>query len=398
MSNSLKQSELYAAQDWRTLYQAFTNINFNATDPVSINQSLREYAQKAYPEDFNDWNEASSFVAHIDLLSWLAGTVAFRQDVAARENFLETAESRESILKLARFLSYVPSRNIPLRGLAKIIQIQSDDDLIDSSGNNLNNQIVLWNDPDNLDWNEQFTLIMNSAFIQTNPFGVPLETANIGNIKTQNYRVNTPNTALPLYGFQCSVNSRNLPFELTTTDISTSNGFTELFPSNNNSFQLTYRNDGQGFGSNNTGFFSYWTQGTLQNQVFNIDNPRENTIIDVNVSNINNNDIWVETIDENGNSLLTWTKVPGLFTDNVVFNAIPPANRNIYQVITRDNDQISLKFSDGLFGNIPTGRIRVWYRVSNGDNQILYPKDMNRLTATIPYVNSAGLLLSLIHI
>jgi hypothetical protein len=233
---------------------------------------------------------------------------------------------------------------------------------------------------------------MNSAFIQTNPFGVPLETANIGNIKTQNYRINTPNTALPLYGFQCQVNSRNLPFELTTVDISASNGFTELFPSNNNSFQLTYRNDGQGFASNNTGFFTYWTQGTLQNQVFNIDNPRENTIIDVNVPNINNNDIWVETIDENGNILIAWTKVPGLFTDNVVFNAVPPANRNIFQVITRDNDQISLKFSDGLFGNIPTGRIRIWYRVSNGDNQILYPKDMTRTTVTIPYVNSAGLL------
>ncbi|RYF02711.1 MAG: hypothetical protein EOO77_32205, partial [Oxalobacteraceae bacterium] len=70
-----RQSELFLSKDWLVLYQAFTQVNFNASDPNSINQSLRDYIAVNYPEDFNDWIESSEFVAIIDLLSWLAGTL-----------------------------------------------------------------------------------------------------------------------------------------------------------------------------------------------------------------------------------------------------------------------------------------------------------------------------------
>src|ERR1700739_2638712 len=106
MSISARQSELFAGEVWTVLYNAFPQINFNATDPVSINQALQNYIQVNYPENYNDWIVSSEFVAIIDLLSWLAGTLAFKTDLAARENFLDSAEARESILRLARFLSY----------------------------------------------------------------------------------------------------------------------------------------------------------------------------------------------------------------------------------------------------------------------------------------------------
>ncbi len=129
--SSVRQSELFVSEDWLVLYRAFTQVNFNASDPPSINAALRQYIQTNYPEDFNDWTESSEFVAILDLLSWLAGTLAFKTDINARENFLETATARESILRLARFLSYNPHRNQPATGLLKIVEVETDDDVID---------------------------------------------------------------------------------------------------------------------------------------------------------------------------------------------------------------------------------------------------------------------------
>jgi hypothetical protein len=58
-SQATRQSELFAGEDWTVLYRAFTQINFNAYDPASINAALRNYIQANYPEDFNDWSENS---------------------------------------------------------------------------------------------------------------------------------------------------------------------------------------------------------------------------------------------------------------------------------------------------------------------------------------------------
>jgi hypothetical protein len=164
MSQSLRQSELFAGQDWQVLYRAFTQINFNASDPASINEALRDYIRSNYAEDFSDWIESSEFIAIIDLLSYLAGTLAFKSDINARENFLESAEARESILRLARFLSYNPRRNYPARGLLKLQAIRTDDDVYDASGNNLQNRLLQWNNADDPDWFERFVLTLNSAF------------------------------------------------------------------------------------------------------------------------------------------------------------------------------------------------------------------------------------------
>ena len=80
MAVNFRQQNLFLGENWTTLYRAFSQINFNASDPPSINAALRQYIQTNYPEDFNDWIESSEFVAIIDLLSWLAGNLAFKTD------------------------------------------------------------------------------------------------------------------------------------------------------------------------------------------------------------------------------------------------------------------------------------------------------------------------------
>src|ERR1700759_1902214 len=157
---------------------------------------MTDYIRLNYPENFNDWIDSSEFIALIDLLAYLGESLAFRIDINARENFIDTATRRESILRLARFLSYSPQRNVPPTGLVKLVQLQTNDDVFDSFGNNLNNQPIIWNDPTNDNWFEQWILVLNNSFISTNPFGTPLIEATVNGIDTQLYRLNNiPNGA-----------------------------------------------------------------------------------------------------------------------------------------------------------------------------------------------------------
>jgi hypothetical protein len=390
LGQSVRQSELFAGNDWRVLYRAFTNINFNASDPQSVNLALRQYIQQNYPEDFNDWIESSEFVALIDLLSWLAGSINFRLDINARENFLDTAEARESILRLARFLSYQPHRNQGARGLLKLVSVQTDDDVIDGFGTNLNNASILWNDPDNPDWFEQFTLILNNALIGTNPFGIPLKQGLVGGITTQLYRVNNAIGSDAVYPFNSLVNGSNTDFEIVNMDFDINGGFFERDPDFDAAFNFCYRNDGNGNASANTGFFLFFKQGTLNKSVFNLATPIENRVIDISVDGINQTDVTVQTVNDAGSILQDWTQVPVLITDNITYNAVPASIRNIYQVVTRDNDQISVRFSDGRFGAVPIGNIRIWYRVSAGDGSLIRPQDMQNIQIIVPYTNARG--------
>jgi hypothetical protein len=388
MSATERQTDLFAGELWTVLYQAFPSINFNASDPVSINQALQNYLQINYPENFNDWIISSEFVAIIDLLSWLAGTLAFKTDIAARENFLDTAEAKESVLRLARFLSYNPSRCQTASGILKITAVSTNNDVYDSFGNDLINTTINWNDPNNANWFEQFTYVMNDAFVTTNPFGVPLSQGTVSSIATQLYRVNglTSNDTL---GFSSTVSGVAMDFEVCDGDFLSGGTLFERDPNPNvNAFQLYYLNDNNGYSSSRTGFFLLFKQGSTQSQTFNISIPIENQLLSIAVQNINQTDVWVDTVDDSGNVLIDWTMVPAIFNSNVTYNSIPINQRNIFSVITGTNDQITVRFSDGRFGNAPSGNVKVAYRVSNGLSYQIKAQEINNVQLPVQYINS----------
>lgn len=395
MSQSVRQSELFSGPDWQVLYRAMTTINFNASDPGSINRSLVQYLQTNYPEDFSDWIASSEFVAIIDLLSWLAGVLAFKTDINARENFLEAAEARESILRLARFLSYTPRRNFAARGLLKLVEIQTDDDVYDAFDSNLRGQRIIWNNPDDPDWFERFVLILNSAFVPTNPFGVPLKQGSVAGVRTHTYRLNASFGDAPL-SFARNVAGVSMPFEAINLDFDESRGFIERNPNLSAALHMLFRTDGNGNASPSTGFFIGFKQGALRRYDINIDYPVENRVIDLSESNINETDVWVQSLNDDDTAAYDWDKVPAIFSDNVTFNALPPGIRNIFSVITRDDDKASLRFADGRFGNAPVGKMRVWYRISNGLSYTIRPQEMDRVEITIPYVNARGVARNLL--
>jgi len=399
VSQQQRQKQLFAAEDWQVIYQAFTQVNFSAYDFPTIRSAMVEYIRLNYPEDFNDWTESSEFVAIIELLAYLGQSLAFRMDLNTRENFLDTAQRRDSIFRLARMLNYQPQRSIPSAGILKVSQIVSNEDIYDANGLNLKNTPINWNDQNNPDWQEQFTLVLNASLNSTNYFGNPTKSGVVNNIPTELYALN--NTAIPTSAvpFTSAVGGNNMNFELANPDFNDATGgnatvlgttgyFFERDPNPINSWYVIYQNDGNGYDSANTGFFLFFKQGTIGFADYQLDLPIANRLIDVTVSGINQTDVWVQNINTAGLVTANWSQVPNVNGFNVIYNSISKSIRNIYSVITRDfngADQISLRFADGNFGTVPVGLLRVWYRVSNGLQYQIRPTDMTNLKFNFSY-------------
>lgn len=391
MAQNPRQTNLFVAEDWTVVYKAFQQVNFASYDFDSIRTVLIEYIRTNYPEDFNDWIESSEFVAIIDLLAYLGQSLAFRMDLNTRENFLDTAESKDSILRLARMLSYTPQRNFPAFGLVKIKSVQTNEPLLDSENINLSGIQIDWNSATNADWLEQFLLVLNAAFNPSNPFGTPVKSGTVSSIQTEIYELNNVLGANVVYPFKTSVSGLAVPMEIVNGDFEDLGSFSELEPDPFKAFRTIYRNDGAGNDSISTGFFLPIKQGDLRFQDIELSIPIENRVIDINVNNVNQTDVWFQEINEFGQVITEWTQVPTVApSSNIIFNAIDKAERDIFTVLPRDKDQISYRFADGRFGNIPQGVYRAWYRVSNGLVLKIKPQDIQNFSVTIPYTNTIG--------
>jgi len=390
MSATDRQNRLLVNQDWTKIYQSFRNADFQSYDFENLRRTMIDYIRQNFPEDFNDYIESSEYLALIDLIAYVGQSIAFRVDLNARENFLELASRRDSILRLARMLGYNAKRNIPAQGLLKITNITSTENIIDSNGRNLANQVVTWNDPTNSNWYDQFIAVMNAAFSSTQQFGNPSDSATINGIQTEQYRFSASNNNVPVYSFSKTVNGTAMDFEVTSTTFSGQNYIYEESPKVANRIACVYQNDGQGNGSNATGFFFNFTQGTLNQGTFAISQPTTNQSIDFASSNINNNDVWLYRLDANNIESEPWTKVPALSGNNIIYNSVIKSVRNIFSVTTKAGDQISINFSDGKFGNMPLGTFRAYYRISNGQSYTINPADIRGVTLSIPYTSNTN--------
>ena len=262
MSSTNRQNRLLVAEDWSKVYQSFRNADFKSYDFDNLRRTMINYLRQNYPEDFNDYIESSEYLALIDLIAFLGQNIAFRIDLNARENFLELASRRESILRLARLLSYNPKRNIPANGLLKMESITTSEDVIDSNGTNLNGQTIIWNDPSNPNWREQFERVLNASLPINSPYGRPIKKDLVEDIPTDQYRLNASNSDVPVYTFSKNVDGRNLQFQIVSTDV-TDGIISEEAPLPGNSLAFLYRDDGRGAGSSNSGFFVHFRQGIL---------------------------------------------------------------------------------------------------------------------------------------
>lgn len=396
--------ELNIAENWERAYDAFQQINFKAWDFETVKQSLLDYLKLYYPEDFNDYIETSDMVMLIELFAYIAELLAYRIDLNSHENFLTTAERKESVLRLAKFISYNASRNIPARGLVKLTSIRTTENVIDSKGNNLVNRTVRWNDPNNPDWKEQFILIMNKVLEQDVGTVLPTDRRQVQDVLFELYTfINNPidNNTIR---YNVNVSDETFPMELVSSTL-TDFGPAEKRPEKNQKMSILYLRDGLGDSSDNTGFFFLTKQGQLQNQRLFFDGVLPNQKVDISASNINQTDIWLNNIDSETGEILSggesfgqiregeWEQVDIANTQNVLFNTAP--NRNKFEVETLNNDSIRLIFGDGNFSSIPSGSFDLWYRVSDttslGEESLVIPKSaIQNTSGSFAYNGSDG--------
>ena len=119
MAQTARQAALFGVEDWKRLYQTYREADFQSYDFETLRKSFVDYLQLYYPETFNDYIESSEFIAILDVMAFMGQSLAFRNDMNTRENFLDTAERRDSVVRLANLVSYTPKRNTEAQGFLK---------------------------------------------------------------------------------------------------------------------------------------------------------------------------------------------------------------------------------------------------------------------------------------
>jgi hypothetical protein len=388
MATTSRQTAIFGVEDWKRIYQTYREADFQSYDFETLRKSFVDYLRLYYPETFNDYIESSEFIALLDVMAFMGQSLAFRTDLNTRENYLDTAERRDSVVKLANLVSYTAKRNTEATGYLKVFSVSTTENIIDFNGINLANLTINWADPTNLNWQEQFTTIINSALTNTQKFGNPGNRQTILGVDTQEYTINLVPGFLPVIPYTATVDTVNMPFEVVNATSAGADFVYEPPPLPNGQFNVLFRNDQQGFLSNNTGFFFLFKQGVLQNQDFNLPERIDNRAVAINIEGINNTDVWLYQLDNLGNISELWERVQSVYAAAV--EQLAPGTRPIYSVTSRTNDQITLNFGDGIFATIPVGTFRTYVRASNGLTYIINPVEMQSVSVPISYVSRTG--------
>ena len=390
MVTTARQTAIFGVEDWKRLYQAYREADFQSYDFETLRKSFVDYLRLYYPETFNDYIESSEFIAILDLMAFMGQSLAFRNDLNTRENFIDTAERRDSVVRLANLVSYTPKRNTEAQGFLKIFSVQTTENVVDYNGINLSNVTVNWNDPTNTNWLEQFTLIVNSALIDSQKFGRPGNTQTLQGIRTEEYTVNLIPGYLPVLPYTSNVDGVAMPFEAVSATSLGKSYVYEPSPKPDGAFNILYRNDQLGFGSADTGWFFLFKQGVLQNQDFNLAEAIPNRTVNINIEGCNNEDHWLYKLSDIGSISDEW-----IYSDNIYAAALEqlaPNQRKIYSITSRANDQITLTFGDGVFSEVPVGFFRSYVRASNGLQYIINPEEMQSVSLSMSYISRYGRL------
>ena len=386
MATSSKQTSLFGVNDWRTIYQTFRQADFRSYDYETLRKSFIDYLRTYYPETYNDYIESSEFIALLDVMAFMGQGLAYRNDLNARENFIDTAERRDSVIKLANLVSYTPKRNIAGQGYLKVISISTTQSITDLNGQNLSNIPILWNDPANPNWLEQFNTIINATLVNSQKIGRPGNTQEILGITTSEYAIAIPQGTLAIAPFTSTVDNIGMDFELVSVTSVDNDNVYELPPAPTGRFNILYRNDSLGFGSPNTGFFFYFKQGQLQNYDFVLQEQIANQNVNIDIEG--NTDTWLFQYSDDNQTRTDWRKVDNVYAD--AYLQTESSERSIFSVTSRFNDQVTYVFGDGVFSKIPVGTFRAYVRAGNALTYTIDQTEMQGINVSIAYISRVG--------
>ena len=391
MAKTSRQTAIFGTEDWKRIYKTYKEADFQSYNFETLRKTFVDYLRQHHPESFNDYTESSEFIAMLNVMAFMGQSLSFRNDLNTRENFLDTAERRDSVNALSSLVSYTSKRNIAAAGYLKVLSLNTTENVTDYNRNNLNNVTVRWNDKTNDDWQEQFTTILNAALVDSQKIGSPSHTANILGIKTSEYSLNMAQGTLPVVPFTATVDEVSMNFEVVNGTSINEDFIYEPAPKLNGNLNVLFRNDNQGFASANTGYFFYFKQGSLQSQDFTMRERIANRSIDVTIDGINNDDVWLYKIDtEQAVVSDQWDEVENIYSSNNT--QLDVEERKFFSVSSRANDQITLNFGDGVFSEIPVGSYRSYIRKSNGLDYVINPEEIQNVDVSFDYLSRTGRL------
>src|SRR6056300_288464 len=388
MAKTTRQTSIFGVEDWKRIYQTYREADFQSYDFETLRKSFIDYIRLYYPESFNDYIESSEFIALLDVMAFMGQSLSYRNDLNTRENFLDTAERRDSVVRLSNLVGYTPKRNLAAQGYLKVTSVRTTENITDFNGFNLSSVEISWNDVTNANWLEQFNTVVNAAMVSTQRYGKPGSSADINGIATDTYTVNLATGFLPVVPFTQTVNGTSMSFEAVNVSTENSDTIYEPAPRPDSDFNILYRNDNLGFASANTGYFLYFKQGSLQNNDFTLSERVSNRVVNVNIEGINNDDVWLYKLDSNNAIQEQWTKVENIYA--AAAEQLAPDARKFFSVGSRTNDQIDLIFGDGVFSTIPVGNFRSYVRSSNGLRYVINPEDMQNIQISLNYISRNG--------
>lgn len=377
-----------SAESWDKIYEAFAQVNFTSFDFDTIKASLIDYLRIYYPETFNDLIQSSELIALLEMFAYVAEQLAYRVDMVSHENFITTAQRKQSILRMAKLISYKATRNIPVRGMVKFTSISSTERVIDSRSIDLSGLVLNWNDPNNANWKEQFMLVMNRVL--TSRFGQPQKSFTVGDVVMDLYSLNVKSNAFAngVFSFTASTGLDSFPMEVVPADLD-NNGPFEREPDLNAAMSIMYANDGIGDGSDYTGFLAYVKQGTMTRIDYDIVDQLPNRRIEFLPNNVNHSDVWVQSVNDAGAITSRWKQVETIAEQNLVFNNDRTTRRK-FEVDTLENDQIAIVFGDGDFSDAPVGTHRFWMRQSANRSIVIPKSKVVNLPFSFTYTSSVG--------
>ena len=360
----------YTAETWEAIHTAYEGVRFSTFDMDSIVEAVTAYLREYYPEDFTDYITSSELMLMVRAFAYVAELMAYRIDVVGAESTLQTAQRKQSVLRIAKMLSYSASRNVAGRGIARIESVRTTAELYDSLNNNLQNRTIIWADTSNPNWREQFMIVMGSLL--TTKIGSPLKSTVVGGVEMGIYTLSNNLTDFNegVHAFSVASDTLTLPFEAVPADIDTKVGIVERSPDPDAQFSIAYFDDGRGDLSPYTGFMIYLKQGTLFRFDSTITAAVPNRTVTYTTPNINNTDVWVAQTDANGSITDRWEQVQSKRTSsNIYFN--DGASGKSFEVESLENDAVAIHFGDGIFSEIAYGKFSTWMRSSfNGSYSV----------------------------
>ena len=89
------------------------DVNYLSKDFDSIKSDLIDYLRRYFPDDYQDFNEASGGMAILELLAYIGDSMSFYIDRQVNEGFIERALEEKNVFSLAQNLGYQPKFSRP---------------------------------------------------------------------------------------------------------------------------------------------------------------------------------------------------------------------------------------------------------------------------------------------